>query len=286
MRFSVGVTSVRRYGPVLLLAGLAVGALAVFEPSVLTSTARSPRAIGTFVGLAVGTSIVGRLAARRWGRGAGRLTGLVAVGLAVWLLVLPALRQTTLDEAFPVAVASATSGATPETTSTVAPTTTTTTAPIETPTPLPAASIGTPTPPPTPTSAPTTTTTTASPAPKAQEPAAVATDEPVRLTTGRLEGIDHQATGTVSVFRLADGSAVVRFDEVDIRGAPDPVLYLVPGADRRTRDGGLRVANLKGTKGSFNHPVPASFDLDQPFTVFIWCDRFAVPIANADQRRV
>lgn len=254
----------RRYGPVLLLAVVAVGALAVFEPSVLTSTARSPRALGTVVVLAVVTSVVGRVAARRWGRGAGRLTGLVAVGLAVWLLVLPALRQTTLDEDLPVASASATSVPAPETTSTMAPSTTTTTTAAPTPTPTPTADP----PPP-----PTTTTTT------------VAPDEPVRLTTGRLVGIDHQASGSVSVFRLADGSAVVRFEDVDIRGSPDPVLYLVPGVDRRTRDGGLRVANLKGTKGSFNHPVPASFDLDQPFTVFIWCDRFAVPIANADQSR-
>ncbi len=280
MRFSVVVTTVRRYGPVLLLAGLAVGALALFEPSVLTSTARSPRAIGTFVVLALVTSVVGRIVTRRWGRGAGRLTGLVAVGLAVWLLVLPALRQTTLDEAFPVAAASATSA----TLTTVAPTSTTTTTTTTTTAPSAStASAPTANPSATTTSAPSVTTTkTAS---KAQEPAAAASDEPVRLTTGRLEGIGHEASGSVSVFRLVDGSAVVRFEEVDIRGSPDPVLYLVPGADRRTRDGGLRVANLKGTKGSFNHPVPASFDLDQPFTVFIWCDRFTVPIANADQRR-
>jgi len=88
----------------------------------------------------------------------------------------------------------------------------------------------------------------------------------------------------VSVFRLADGTAVVRFEDVDIRNSPDPVLYLVPGRGKQTRDGGTRVGALKATRGSFNHTVPASFDLDQPFTVFIWCDRFAVPIANADQQ--
>lgn len=106
----------------------------------------------------------------------------------------------------------------------------------------------------------------------------------MRLTTGAIDGIGHEASGTASVWRLSDGSAIVRFDEIDLKGAPDPVLYLVPGADRRSREGGVEVAPLKATKGSFNHAVPPSFDLDQPFTVFIWCEQYAVPIANADQR--
>jgi hypothetical protein len=104
------------------------------------------------------------------------------------------------------------------------------------------------------------------------------------LTSGRLRGIGHDAEGTVSVYRLEDGSAVVRFEDVDIKGAPDPVLYLVPGADQQDREGGAEIAALKATKGSFNHVVPADFDLSQPFTVFVWCERYATPIASADQR--
>ncbi len=105
------------------------------------------------------------------------------------------------------------------------------------------------------------------------------------MTTGELDGIGHDATGTVAVYRLADGSHLVRFEDVDIRNAPDPVLYLVPGRDRRSRDGGTEVAPLKATKGTFHHVVPASFDVTQDFTVFVWCERYTTPIAAASQRR-
>lgn len=266
----------RRFGPVVAATACIALALVIVEPSILTSTIRSPRALALIVVIAVATSVAGRIVRRRWGRGAGRLTGLAALGLSGWLLVAPALRQTTLNESLP-GVPTAATAASPDSSevSTPPPETAAITSPSNT-------MNG-------PRTGGTSSTTTVVPAPPntpaGAEDAGIVTS-PSRVTTGRLAGIGHEAAGEVSVYRLADGTAVVRFEEVDIRGAPDPVLYLVPGSDRRSRDGGVRVGPLKATKGSFNHTVPASFELDQPFTVFVWCDRFATPIANADQRRL
>lgn len=230
------MTRARRTGIVAGAVVMVVGAFAIFEPSILSSTARSPRAIALLAVIAIGTSVGSRIVTRRWGRRAGRLITATALGLTTGLLVMPALRQTTLNESLPTA---ATGAAT----------------------------------------APAATSAT-----EPHDPPGATSPEPRRLTAGRLQGIGHEASGSVSTFALADGSAVVRFEEVDIRGSPDPVLYLVPGRGKQTREGGTRVGPLKATKGSFNHAVPATFELDQPFTVFIWCERFAVPIANADQQ--
>lgn len=104
------------------------------------------------------------------------------------------------------------------------------------------------------------------------------------MTTGQLEGIGHHATGTVALYRLQDGSHVIRFENVDIKGAPDPVLYLVPGEGRRSRDGGTNLGELKATRGNFNHLIDVPFDFTGDYTVFIWCEQYATPIAAADQQ--
>jgi hypothetical protein len=244
-----------------LLVGLAVVAVVWFvEPSIVLVTARSPRGLAAVAATIVIVSGAGRLA-RRWGRKAS-ITARTALAVACCaVLVLPALRQRRLDEPLPEPVrlaapaASATESA-PGPGSAPAPEPAPAARPIgESPLPVP------------------TTTTSVRAGPQ-------------RITTGDLEGIGHQASGEVSVFRQEDGSYFVRFEDVDIRGAPDPVLYLVPGRDRRSREGGTEIAPLKATRGSFNHTLPASFPFDGDFTVFVWCERYATPIAAADQQPV
>lgn len=122
---------------------------------------------------------------------------------------------------------------------------------------------------------------TADPAPSASEslpPAA-----PVTLTTGGLRGVDHRASGTVSVLDVG-GRRLVRFAGVDIEGTPDPHVYLVPGHGTSIR-GGTRLGTLKADKGSYSYDVPAGFDIGGDFTVMVWCRRFDVAIAAAPQAK-
>ena len=122
-------------------------------------------------------------------------------------------------------------------------------------------------------SAPDTTTTTV--------PAA-----PVRVTAGTVRGIDHRATGGASVYRLADGTAFVRLEDIDVQNGPDYFVFLVPGTDRRTPGTGVDLGPLKGNQGTQNYAVPAGIDVSAPHTVLIWCRAFAVPVANASQAPV
>jgi hypothetical protein len=124
----------------------------------------------------------------------------------------------------------------------------------------------------------------ASPMPTAARPSASTGTPPqavaTRLASGQLHGIDHHASGTVALYALG-GEVRLRFEGVAIEGTPTPSVHLVaPG--KRSPKGGTRLGGLKGEKGSFSYRVPPGFDARESWSVLVWCDRYAVPIAAAD----
>ncbi len=109
--------------------------------------------------------------------------------------------------------------------------------------------------------------------------------QPVQLASGRFRGLaGHRGAGQASVFRQPDGSHVVAFRDLSVSSVPDPVLYLVPGADQERLDGATRLGRFD--PGGDRYEIPAGADLNTPLTVLIWCQRFAVPVAGATQAPV
>jgi energy-coupling factor transporter transmembrane protein EcfT len=109
---------------------------------------------------------------------------------------------------------------------------------------------------------------------------------PVRVSRGTLEGVGHSASGEASVIDRGDGSLVVRFETFDIEGTPDPIVYLVPGTDRESTDGGIDLGAMRGNVGDasdYEVPPGAAPGAGEGWTVLVWCGQFAVPIANATQ---
>ncbi len=77
---------------------------------------------------------------------------------------------------------------------------------------------------------------------------------------------------------------IVRLQFLAVEPGPDYHVHVVPGAERKSPDGGVHLNRLRGNRGNQNYPVPTTVGLQRPFTVLIWCRAFAVPIAAATIR--
>ncbi|HUG85147.1 MAG TPA: DM13 domain-containing protein [Euzebya sp.] len=250
----------------------------------IEGTLRSPQALALAVG-ASAVFIIAGLLLRRMGVGPAPRLLVLAVPAAVlfWLYALPSFQSgTVVNEALP-GVAADDQAAAPGDVDAPAPSAkeddplgdgsaeTPATAPTED------AAVGEPD-----DTAPAEELEDATPAqPTSEEPAA----GPVQLTSGTFVGLDgHGAEGVAAIYRLEDGSHIVRLEDVAIQNTPAPVVYLVPGRDA-THPGAdfLDLGELKGEIGSSNYPIPPDADLDGDWTVLVWCSTFASPIGGATQ---
>lgn len=114
-------------------------------------------------------------------------------------------------------------------------------------------------------------------------------DPHVVIAHGTLVSHQHKTSGTVRILRLADGSRLLRLENLDTTSGPDLKVWLTdaavqPGkAGHRVFDDGrhLNLGQLKGNKGSQNYLIPRSADLAQYRSVTLWWDRFNVSFGVA-----
>ncbi|MEV5106561.1 DM13 domain-containing protein [Streptomyces massasporeus] len=112
---------------------------------------------------------------------------------------------------------------------------------------------------------------------------------PRTLAGGTLISHEHATSGTVKLVRLADGSHVVRLEDLDTSNGPDVRVWLTDAPVKAGRAGWhvfddgayVSLGKLKGNKGSQNYAVPADVDLSRYTSVSIWCDRFDVSFGAA-----
>ena len=107
---------------------------------------------------------------------------------------------------------------------------------------------------------------------------------PLILLSGQLVRISaaDYGSGAVRVVRVGD-TRVLRFENVDIAGAPDVYVYL---SDRSDGQPGtfIDLGRLKATNGSFNYIIPASAELGAVRSIVLWCRQFNVTITYATLR--
>ena len=133
-----------------------------------------------------------------------------------------------------------------------------------------------------PTAEPSATVVPATPA--AELP--TATPAPQTLAQGAFYNIVHEGEGQASIFQLADGLRVLRFEDFMVLNGPDLYVYLVPDDPVPNAIGFDFMAfhdlgKLKGNVGDQNYELPAGLDLSQYRSVVIWCKAFKVPFAAA-----
>ena len=104
---------------------------------------------------------------------------------------------------------------------------------------------------------------------------------PLTLAQGEFIGLAHSGTGTALIIELADGSRILRFENLDVDNGPDLRVILSPTEltdDDGAYDDGdfLDLGVLKGNQGNQNYEIPDDVDIDDFSTVAIWCRRFNV----------
>jgi hypothetical protein len=113
-----------------------------------------------------------------------------------------------------------------------------------------------------------------------------AAEAATELVSGRFRSVAHETRGSATVYRLADGSRVLRLTDFTTSNGPDVRVYLVAARDAADDEtvkkaGFVEVGKLKGTDGDQNYEVPAELDLDKYRAVTIWCRRFGVNFGTA-----
>lgn len=118
------------------------------------------------------------------------------------------------------------------------------------------------------------------------QPAPAVPREPTVLLRGELVSRDHGTSGSVQFLELADGSRILRLDDLDTDNGPDLYVYLstntADGDEGAFDDDHLNLGRLKGNLGDQNYEVPAGVDVARFRSVVIWCDRFDSAFGAAD----
>lgn len=111
--------------------------------------------------------------------------------------------------------------------------------------------------------------------------------QPVAVLQGEFQDGDrfHQGSGQATIYRLADGSHVLRFEDFEVTNGPDLHVLLsthpAPTNREEVMAGYLDLGELKGNIGSQNYDIPAGTDLAQFNSVVIYCEPFHVVFSTA-----
>lgn len=116
---------------------------------------------------------------------------------------------------------------------------------------------------------------------------AMPANEPTILLQGQFEDADafHQGSGTATIYTLADGSNILRFEEFDVTNGPDLHVILssnpTPTSRNDIGDDYVDLGSLKGNVGNQNYEIPADVDLSQYQSIVIYCQPFHVVFSTA-----
>ena len=99
------------------------------------------------------------------------------------------------------------------------------------------------------------------------------------IASGEFMGASkHVTSGGVTVVQTDAGAVVVLGDDFSLDGAPDPKVGF--GKDG-VYDSKAQLSHLGSNKGGQSYPIPASVDPSQYNEVYIWCEKFSVPLGVA-----
>jgi hypothetical protein len=97
--------------------------------------------------------------------------------------------------------------------------------------------------------------------------------------SGQFTGAsNHVTSGGVTVSKDASGYIVTLGPQFFFDGAPDPKIGF---GNNGTYVDGTLIGELQSNNGSQSYRVPANINVASFNNVFVWCERFSVPLGYA-----
>ena len=102
------------------------------------------------------------------------------------------------------------------------------------------------------------------------------------VATGEFEGrSDHVVSGGVTVLKTDTGYVVVLEPDFSLDGAPDPKL----GFGKNGYKASAKFSERRSEKGVQAYSISASIDPEEYDEVWVWCEKFDVPLGVAHLKR-
>ncbi|MBI4306523.1 MAG: DM13 domain-containing protein [Chloroflexi bacterium] len=108
------------------------------------------------------------------------------------------------------------------------------------------------------------------------------------VSTGQFRDADsfHKGSGKATIYRLPDGSHVLRLEDFRVTNGPDLHVILSPSPDISDREdvkvaGYVDLGSLKGNIGNQNYPIPEDAGTGRFGSVVIYCKPFHVVFSVA-----
>ncbi|MGB7282597.1 MAG: DM13 domain-containing protein [Candidatus Acidiferrum sp.] len=117
-------------------------------------------------------------------------------------------------------------------------------------------------------------------------PAARGASPSQALESGTFYGVLHPTEGTATIYRMGDGTRVLRFSKFKTSNGPDVHVYMVAADDAKDsasvlRAGFIDLGSIKGNIGDQNYTLGPDVDLSKYRAVSVWCKRFSVNFGTA-----
>jgi len=100
------------------------------------------------------------------------------------------------------------------------------------------------------------------------------------LESGTFHSGTHPTEGRATIYRIDNGSRVLRFTNFKTSNGPDVHIYMVASEDARDdasvqNSAFVDLGLIKGNIGDQNYTLDSSLDLAKYRTVSVWCKRFS-----------
>ena len=100
------------------------------------------------------------------------------------------------------------------------------------------------------------------------------------VSTGTFTGrSDHITTGHVTLEKTAAGYQLNFASDFSLDGAPDPIVAIGNGD---TYVAANKISTLQNLTGAQSYALPASFTPAEFSQVYVWCEKFNVPLGIAN----